>query len=528
MLVRYLLVFLLFSLFSCRKEATSWFTDWQVPLINDTLDLKNLTNDSTFSIQNGFYQLNFKRRIASLSPSELIKVPDTLIKQKFAIALPALSIPPGTSFVNDNKDHIFNFNDAKLKKARIKSGKIKLEVFNPIATKTIFEIELPSVTLNNKSLKENVTLDAGTRSNPSNKTIELDLSGYWIQMTGSNGVSSNALQSRLKVMTDPNGASVNLTNLDSTEFKINIQNLQFDYAQGYFGQYSFSDVFNFSSKFLKNNVTGSLDLPSIQLKFNIENSIKVPSTATIFEVKNYNSKTNKTVNLSHPQIGNPFIIENPIGSWNTLIPYKKTLEFDELNSNLENFLENLGEETSLSYNLMINPWGNISGGWDEFFPTSKLDVYTEINMPLNIGMYDLVLSDTFNVSFNQNDNKTSIESGKLIFKIENGFPFEGEMGLLFLNENSELIKSYEDKNIIFSSKTGVLNSENVQTKHSQIEFNLPNEVLSQLNSIKKIIVKIKLNSINDTSLMNEMVNIPANAFVWIKVQSAFKLKNVID
>jgi hypothetical protein len=521
-------LFLIIIFTSCRKEATYWYSDWQIPIINDTLDLKNLTNDSTLAVYNGYYQIEFKRKIATISPVELINVPDTTIEQKFAISIPSIALAPGSSFVNDNKDHVFDLKEAKLKKARIKSGKINLFVISPLATKTFFEIELPSVTIDNLNLKKEMSVEAGTQSNPSSQNASFDLSGYWIELTGTEGNSFNSLPSRIKVYTDPDGAQIQLTNLDSTTFRIEMKDLKFDYAQGYFGTYNVSDTFNFESEILKNNVVGEIDLPSLELKFDIENSIKVPAKATIFEVKNYNSETNYSTNLSHFQIGNPFIIESPTGSWSNLIPSQKSIVFNETTSNIENFIENLGEITTIRYALNVNPWGNISGGWDEFFPDSKMDVTTSISMPLSIGFNDLILLDTFNLALTQDEEKTNVESGLLTFKIENGFPFEGDLELFFLNEFNELIKSYVTNNKINTALSGSFNSQAIQTKYSEIDFNLPSELLDQIPSIKKIILKVKLNSINPTTMLNEQVNIPENAFIWVKVQSSLKLKNIID
>jgi hypothetical protein len=527
--MKYLLLFLISLLFySCRKEATTWFSDWQTPLINDTLDLKKLTNDSTLIVSNGAYYLQLKRKIASISPVSLLTIPDTLIEQKYAIAIPNITVPPGTSFVNNNKDFVFDMMDAKIKKARIKSGQINLQIENPIGVATIFELELPSVQFQNSPLKKAVTISSGSQSNPTKKTLSIDLAGYWIDFSGTSGFANNSLPSKLKVSTEISGPTVTITNKDTTTFKMEMKALKFDYAQGYFGKHNYLDTFIFDSKILKDMVTGAIDLPSLSLKFDIENSIKVPAKATILEIKNYNSETNYTTNLSHIQIGHPFIIENPTGSWNNLLPSKKSILFDQNTSNIENFVENLGEKTTIRYAIDVNPWGNISGGWDELFPDSKLDVTTSINMPLNIGLNDLQLVDTFDLSLSQEEGKTNIESGVLSFKLENGFPFQGNLSIYFMNESGVLIKAYDVANTITSSLFGQVNAAGVKTKKSEINFELPADLIAQLASIKKIAVKVKLNSIDNSTLQNTQVSIPENAFVWIKMQSKLKLKNVID
>ncbi len=512
-------------LFSCRKENTSWYSDWTVPLFNDTLDLNNLTNDSTLTIQNGFYVLDLNRKIASIKPSEYIKIPDTIIEQKFAISINSLNIPAGTSFVNNNEDHVFDLKDVQLKMARVKQGKIYLEVFNEVSTKTFFEIELPSVTLNNIKVKKNLEVPAGSSSSPSSNTLEIDLAGYFIDMTGSSGNSFNSLPSKLKVTSDPNGNSVILTSSDSTKFKIRMEGIELDYARGFFGNYKVLDSYSFESEFLKNNLSGNIDLPNIHLDLNFQNGIKTSAKANLKKLNNINSENSNAVLLTNEIIGNPFTIQTATGSWENLVPSTKTFIFDENNSNLENFIENLGETTEIEYDIELNPWGNISNGWDEFFPESSFDVNLNLQMPLNIAFNNLVLQDTFYVSFEQDYEKTQIESGILHLKVENAFPLEGEISLIFLDEfNNQIFTSIIDQKI-GSSVYGAINSLGIISSKTNLDINFPAELLLKLNEIKKIKTSIKLNSPNVNTNLVEQVLIPEKAFLKVKLQASFNLEN---
>ncbi|MES2589766.1 MAG: hypothetical protein V4622_12365 [Bacteroidota bacterium] len=516
-----------FLFFSCRKEATSWYSGWTVPMFNDTLDLENLTNDSTLAIQNGFYVLDLKRKIASIKPSEFVKIPDTIIEQKFAISISALNISPGTSFVNNNKDHIFDLDDVEIKKARVKKGKIYLEVFNEVATKTFFEIELPSVTLDNLKIKEKLELPAGTQQNPSSNILEIDLSGYFIDMTGSNGNSFNSLPSKLKVTTDPNGSSVTLTSSDSTKFKIRMEGIELDYARGYFGNYKLSDSYSIESKFLKENLSGTIDLPNVHLDLSFENGIKTSAKANLKKLNNINSLNATNVLLTNDLIGNPFTVQTATGSWENLVPSNKTFVFDETNSNLENFMENLGEKTEIDFDLELNPWGNISNGWDEFFPNSALDVNLSMQMPLQIGLNNLILKEVFTVSFEQDFEKTHIESGELHLKIENAFPFDGVLSLSFHDKLGEKLFSIDDIQKIQSSVYGNLNTFGILSSKSNLDIPFPLEYIEKLTQVANIQASIKLNSPNEITNVNEQVLIPEKAFLKLKLQTSFKLNNKI-
>jgi hypothetical protein len=524
-----LLYFLLLSIFfsSCRKEATVWYSGWVVPLMHDTLNLSKLTNDSTLTIENGFYALNLSRKIASIKPSDYVKIPDTSIVQKFAIVFPTLLVQPGSSFVTDNKDHIFDLDEIQLKKARIKKGKIILEVFSPIQTPTFFEIELPSVTQDDLAIKKTLQVPAGSPSNQASNKIELDLSGHFIEMIGSDGISFNALPSRLKIFTDPNGSQVNLTSSDSTTFELSMEGIELDYARGYFGNYKFTDSYTFVSEFLKNKVMGTIDLPNMELKLEFSNGIKTSAKADLKKLNNINSSNSSSVLLSHPIIGNPFTIQSATGNWSNFIPSKKEIIFDASNSNLTNFIENLGETTEIEYELELNPWGNISGGWDEFFPSSSLDVNLDLKMPLQIGLDNLILRDTFDVSFNQDYEKTHVESGILHLKVENAFPLEGQISLFFLDEFNQIIAEIDDLEKVKSSVFGSMTSFGILSNKSEINVNLDESILLKLNEIKYIFASVKLNSPNAISLMNEQIEIPEKAFFKLKAQASFNLENRI-
>ena len=83
--MRYLLALSLFAitLTSCKKEATVWEGDWNTPLVNDTLSLKNLVNDSTLSVSSGYYALDLTRNLFDVGIIDLINIPDTLVVRNF-------------------------------------------------------------------------------------------------------------------------------------------------------------------------------------------------------------------------------------------------------------------------------------------------------------------------------------------------------------------------------------------------------------------------------------------------------------
>ena len=509
---------------SCRKEATTWYSDWVLPVAGDTLDLSNLTNDSTLAIENGVYVLDMHRKIASIQPSEYIELPDTIIELKFAISFSSLNVPAGSSFVNSNEDHVFDLGDVELKKARVKSGRIYLDVYSPVPTRTFFEIELPSVTSGSEVVKKTLAVPPGTLQNPASNSLAIDLTGYLIDLTGSSGLAFNSLPSKLKVTSDSAGGAVELHSTDSTRFVIRMENIRMDYARGYFGQQKVSDSYTFDSKFLKNQLSGMLDIPAMSLQLDFKNSIKVSASANLKQLKNTNTENGNSVSLANSIIGNPFIIQSAAGNWDNLQPSVKTVSFDGGNSNLESFIENLGDQTLIDYEIQLNPWGNTSGGWDEFFPQSALDVEVHAQMPLNIGMNNLVISDTFDLAIEQDYTKTQVQSGNLVLKLENAFPFSGDLALEFYDVNDQSIHAITNLQQIPSGNYGATTSLGIPSQKSQLTVPFPEELLLRLNDIKKIRVSLTLNT-PDAMGNTQVVSIPEKAFFLVKIQTNFKLEN---
>ncbi|MBI2257690.1 MAG: hypothetical protein HYU67_02200 [Flavobacteriia bacterium] len=520
-------IILTFLLNSCRKEATIWNSNWTAPLISDTLSLKNWVNDSTLSVVNGNYQLALKRNLFRFKPSELLKIPDTNILKSYAISISNITVAPGTSFVNDNKDHFFNMKDALMKNARIKSGLIFVEVTNPLSTAIDINIELTKVQINGVKLNKSTRVPAKSGNNPGVSTITVDLSGYWIDLSGSDGYQSNALSSKITALTDPNGTSVTLSSLDSTRFNLQFKDLQFDYARGYFGKHIFSDTFIFISKWLKDNIKGTINLPEITTQFVIKNNIKDLSKVNIAKVSNTNNDLPYTTYLSNSQLGTPFYIELPTGSWSTLQTTEKIVELNPLNSNIENFIENLGDQTEIHYDLEINPNGNITGNWDEFFPQSELSVDWLLNMPLAVGLNEFIITDTFALNLTQNEDNTHVESAQLIIETENAFPLEGDLNILFLDENKQELYQDKTKHTILSSKNGHFTTLGIPSNFSNFTYSIPKEIVEEIEKIKYITIELNLNSQSSTPSQT-LVEIPENAFFAVRIKSKINLQNVLD
>lgn len=512
---------------SCKKEATTWETDWVVPIVNDTLSLKNLENDSTLGVAPSlFYQVDLTRTIADLGLSDIVAVPDTFIEQKFSTLFANFNVPAGFSFVNEVEEHTFSLQDIQLKKAHLSAGKIELTVYNPIETKTYFTVYLPGLTKNGIPFQQNFIAEAGSISAPSTTNITLTLTDYNFDLTGQNGTSFNKLISQLVIKSDPNGPAVVIHNTQEFKFKAAFKSLQFDYVKGYFGNKTVTDTTIFNLDFIK-NTSGSIDIPSPTVQLEVENGMKIGAKVLISKIENSNNQL-QTIALTHPQIGSSFFIDEAIGNMQSFVPAQEIIVFNSSNSNLENYIENLGNKHTISYAVQLNPWGNVSGGWNEIFSNSRLKIKLKAQMPLAVGLDGLTFSDTFNLDLSNDPKKSHIASGKLVLDISNGFPFKSDLKLHFLDENQLPFHLLNVPSMVESSLTGTIDpSDGIQKRQTHIEIAFPASLVEHIDKVKYVYLSTKLDTpINPTS--NGQVSIPAGAFIAVKMKAFFKFKTVIE
>lgn len=273
-------------------------------------------------------------------------------------------------------------------------------------------MNLPGVTKNGIVFEQTYSVPGGSQANPGTSTAILDVSGYEMDLRGINATHFNVIQSQLTVKTDPLGPSVALST--SNEFKVeaSIQNLTLDYALGYFGNQIISDTSLLSVPYLNNIVSGLIDLPALNLQVEIENGMKVPIKGIISLIENTNAN-NQTVALNASSLGQPILLSPAIGSWNTLQASQNSLSFNSSNSNIEQVLENLGSTLNFGYSIQLNPLGNVNGGWDEIFSTSRIKVKLKAQMPLQLMADGLTLIDTFNVNLKQSSPSVTVSSENL-------------------------------------------------------------------------------------------------------------------
>ncbi len=523
-----LLTILTFALLlsSCKKENTVWETDWSAPIINDTLSFNNLVNDSTLANVSGYYVVDLNRTLIDRGVNDVIKIPDTVISEDISNSW-NLTIYPSVSFLSSVSENDLGFADVELKQIVARSGFLDIMVKNPIETKVTFNFKLIGVTKNGIEFSENIVVDSASMGNPGVVSTSIDLSDYSFDLMGINGNERNLLTSKVTVVSDANGPvdGVPYTPAHVVQVDVGLRGIEIAYARGYFGNQVVSDTTDFNLDVLNIVQSGAVDIPASTIKFEIENGIKVGATGLLTQLTSENN-SGSLVTLAHPQVGTAFTMNPATGGWNGIVPSIKELIFDQANSNIEEFIENLGTEYTAGYKVETNPWGNISAGSDEIYPDSRFQVRVHANLPLSIGMDALMVQDTFAVDLSQNSTATRVTKGELLLKASNAFPISANVKLIMLNANKAILHTINGTDIIQSSEYGNLDAATgLKIMYSDIKWVLGSEVVDDLNEIKYIIVQSAFNTPNPNTSLNEQFQIPAGAFLGVKLRTRFTTEN---
>lgn len=513
---------------SCKKDSTRWETEWVVPFVTDTLDLYNLHNDSTLdNFSSSTYLVDLERELLDVSLSDFFFIPDTTISQSFSPTIGIGSVPPGFTFYNEVEAHELSIPDAQLKKIIVSEGEIDLTVYNPIATSAYYTIQMPGVIKDGVILEYTFFINAGSTSDPAVANEQITLDGYTIDLrgediSGSVNISGfNTLQTALSIMSDPNGQAVGISTSDIFEVEAKIQNLSIAYAQGYFGEQVFSDTSFFEIPALQQIVSGSIDLEEVPVNIEISNGTKIPFSANITVLENTNYIP-ESVSLSSSLIGSQQLISPATGSWSTLAPSNQLISFSNANSNMTNYLENLGHTHKLGFEVRMNPFGNNTGSFNEIFPNSRLKLKLKSEFPLSIQSNGLTISDTIAASFSAQIVDDLVKANEVVLDVSvvNAFPISGGITVEFIDFNGQVIHEISDIGNIQSSLLGVMDTqENLMKMESSIEVLVGSEVLGDLNLINRIVLKAELNT--ETGVIQ---SIPSNAYLFFK--SFLKVKTM--
>lgn len=419
---------LLATLVSCNQfeeledlDGVQYDAEYAVPLVDTRLTLEDLLEDfeedATLVVNtDGSLSLIYRDDVVSQSSDDIFVQINQSLQQPIPILFPTMPLP--LSLPSGLKINRLNF----------KAGTLNYTFENRNNQSVNVVVTFPQITKNGAPLRFQASLPAysGSGAAPTATSIgmPIDLNGYDLQAV-------NNLIFIQYVATTPGGTQVNLSN-----FTIQLSNLAFSYAEGYFGNFLYEgtrDTLNID--FFDNWIRGDVYFENPRITLNVQNSFGIPTRARV-NVLNVLTVKNQVLPLESPYVTNG--IDFPYPSMSEIGQVKTgSFSFTKENSNIDIIL---GEgPVALDYDVdaVTNPDNN-TGIIGFITDSSYYKVEMEVELPLYGRASGFAVRDTIDLDFDNYDDVDEVE-----FKVvaDNGIPLDVAIQGYFVDANNVVIDS---------------------------------------------------------------------------------------
>ena len=498
-----LVICIIITIVSCRKQETSWDIDGAVPIARSHLNLANFFSDSIFNPDNnGLLHIAFTRELLNYTMDSIAKLPDTTVKVSFISFLPSTALSPNTLVFSNNsstdKEITFDVaNGVELNKAIVRNGGLSIQFKNTYTQPLRFVYVINSATLWGNPLKIDEVIPAGSTSTPKIITKYYPLDGYTISLTGLNNNKVNTLVQTYTISTDASGVADNLTIGQGFEALMSFKKVVPEYVQGYFGnqkltQQPDSQAINLFSNFKPSNLV----LTQAAINFRIVNEFGAELTSSIKQLKSIKQNPYGYITLNSGSLLSPINV-NRAGktnnSSNPVFPFVKQININTNNSNLNPFLENLPDLLGYSVEAELNPLGNISAGNDFAYYGRGLKVFADVDIPMQISANSFYLQSFSKADLSNLSELNNVNYGEVILQAQNNYPFEAKLQGYILNEQNTVIDSlFNSSNNTIPAALTDINNNVLNYTNSKLTVDLNEAKLANLKLCKQIKFVIRL------------------------------------
>jgi hypothetical protein len=495
-----IIILLIVSAFSCKREPISWDVDSLVPILKTKMTVQQAIPDSMISVgSNNELNLIYKGTLIDFKLDSVLSMPDTTTTDIFSWPIGSITLLPGQVFLSDTNFTRFDMGGAKLTHLFIQSGSIDLTLTSSLQGPSVMEYSLPTATKNGVPFFVKEFIPAGTTSAPSLITKSYDLSGYDISLTGINNDNYNVLANAHRAYIDYSSGPVIINAGDKFVASNTFSAVTPSYARGSFG----SELIQESAMgevldAFDNIAGGTIKLEEVSMIFQINNEVGIDATIKVNDLTGNNTHNNNAITLQSP-LSNGEINLNRATEINGIQsgtnPSIYTQIIDNSNSNISQFVSNLPNELNYDFDIQLNPVGNVSNSNDFIYNNTGISIDLDSEIPLNFNAHNLILVDTseFKIEGTSQEDVSKIISGYINLHANNWYPFALDAQFYLLDSNNIIIDS------IFNSpqpiQGGIPVFGMVDTPvYSFLQSPVNDVKIDHLYKTKNIITKIKINS----------------------------------
>lgn len=486
------------SVVSCKKEPTTWSSNWSAPLVHGSLTLNDLI-PAEYQTTNGdnYLSIVYSEAVYSFTIDTLVQLPDTTIEKKTAVALPSITVNPAFVY-SDNYNQAYVLDQIELKRVIVRAGEVEMTIRNPWPGKVQMTFDFPKILDAGVPFNRVFFLDAGTTANPSVANEVIDMSNFDLDLTGVNGNLLNTISGNITVGSNELTDSYTITNLDSIEYDITFRDLVPDYAKGYFGSYLLSDTIGISLPFMDKISGGTVSLDSLDMNIIIKNGFNIIAQSKITLIEGINTSNMNSVPLTFPNLNTDINVNPASGGLYDYVPSEYPMVINNSNSNVLPFLENLSDSIVLGYELFVNPFGNVTAGSDEIFPGSAMELFLEAEFPVSFAANNMTLRDTFDFSFNASST-VEAENATVALNYANGFPLTASTTLYLLDDLGIVLATVTADSDILSGVYDMMTFETAPTSGIAI-YTFSQAIIDLLPATKRLAFDVTFSTENSQNI----------------------------
>lgn len=501
-------------------EQTVWTPEVAFPLVHTEMGIADLAqvNDSNTTLiidENQFCTLLYNSRAFEVTAQQLLVIPDQNFSKAYGLNANQIATLGNTGTVSISKSHTVDFSlsqGAEIDSMFFKAGDLELSFSSDFPLNGSIQLIIPGLIKNGLPLSTTLPVNYnGTL--PVTVATTLPLAGYKGDFTES-GTAHNRLRVDYTIVLSGSASSITTGNRISCNpvFK----GIQFSSLFGYAGQQNLTNFKDSVEISIFNNSigSGSFSIAEPKIRFDITNSLGLPINARVTQLLALNG--NLTSFVVATGVPDPLPVNSPginqIGQ-----SAFSSIQLDHNNSNITAMIDQQPKYLISQTQATTNPAGHTL---NFLLDSSKIAVDVHVELPFYGTADNFKVKDTVPFSYNDLANVSEL---MLRMDLENGFPLESSVQLIFTDEqNQPLDTLFNINEVVIPSGTIGAGSERVSIpgKKTHDQFFDVSRIAKILNA-KKIIVVATATSANNG---NTNVKIFADYQLKIKIGAIAKMK----
>jgi hypothetical protein len=402
-----------------------------------------------------------------------------------------------------------NSNGAQLQQAIVHSGIMTITVNSDFQHSGSLTVSMPEMRLNGVPFSQSYPINY--QGFPFQQTFQADLTGYVMTLNGGGGTNALPIVYTMQLQ---NGGGATPTTFDDLSIDHSFTTLEFEYADGYFGQFDLDVPAGIANNDLLDN--GALYFEDPRLKFIVSNRIGASMRLTL----NYLYGEGEAGQLPFVNTGvmpSTFTIgAAPSNGDSTVITYA----FNRTNSNINTLVN--GQYNNLHHDLdaTVNPNGQ---AFNFASRNSTVRVTAEAELPFWGKSNHYIFEDTLENPLGElGDISNNIERGLMRINTLNGFPMDGILKLYLMDSLYNVVDSLL-ANGEYTIRSGPVNGNGrvISPVNTNNDIPIDTARVSTLFGAKYLIVHADLTSTNNAA---ENIRIYGDDRLQVRIGLQVKLK----